>query len=518
MPMAPTRPNLLCIVTDQMRADHMGCAGNRVIRTPNLDRLAASGVRFTRAYVNNPLCMPSRATLFTGLTPRGHGVRTNGIPLDRRLPTIVQALSQAGYATHAVGKLHILPYSTPKGVDPATLDPREWAESYWMWNNGILRAMPTPYFGFQTVEITVGHGPGTAGDYRCWLRAQDPAAEALWRPEAGRPTPHNAEQAWHCAIPEKLHYNTWVADRTIEFLERHPRDEPFFAWCSFPDPHHPYCPPEPWASMYDPASAPMPTRRQGELEHLPPFYREIYENPLPLSGRIRPTKMSDEQLREIVALTYGMISHVDQNLGRILDELERLGLRDNTVVCFLSDHGDMMGDHWMINKGPFHMEGLLRAPFIWSCPRLFPQGATSKGLVSFLDFAPTILDLAGVPMPEGPAPAEPEAKKQLPPWPGISLAPQLRAEAESLQDSVVVENDEDYLGLRLRTLVTDRYQITAYPGQPYGELFDLQEDPGELSNLWDDPGHQDLKKDLLIRLLERLVETDNRLPRRLSHA
>lgn len=512
------RLSFLCFVTDQMRGDHMGCAGNRVIQTPNLDRLAATGVRFTRAYCNNPLCMPSRATLFTGLTPRGHGVRTNGIRLDPRHPTMPQALVEAGYRTHSVGKIHLQPFQTPKGLDPGMLVPEEWAESYHFWNVGRLKAVPTPYYGLQTVEISIGHGAGVTGDYRRWLRAQDPSAEALWRPEAGRPTPHKAEQAWHCAIPEELHYNTWVADRAIAFLESHPRDEPFFLWCSFPDPHHPYCPPAPWHSMYDPVDVPMPLRREGELDDLPFFYRRVYEQGMPLSGRFGPTRMRDEQLREILALTYGMISHVDHNLGRVLDALERLDLRETTIVCFLSDHGDMMGDHWIINKGPFHLNGLLSMPFLWSCPGLFPEGVVSNGLVSYLDFAPTILNLADVTVPEGLAPPEPEAAQQLAPWPGISFEPQLRGEADSLQDSVVVENDEDYLGLRLRTLVTDRYQITVYPGQSYGELFDLQEDPGQLRNLWDDPASQELKRDLLIRLMERLVETDNRLPRRTSHA
>jgi arylsulfatase A-like enzyme len=512
------RLNFLCIIADQMRADHMGCAGNPVIQTPNLDRLAASGVRFARAHVNNPLCMPSRATLFTGLTPRAHGVRTNGIPLDRRFPTMPHALSEAGCRTHSVGKLHLLPHGTPNGIDAATLNPNDWVESYYFWQHGLLTAVPTPYFGLQSVDMTIGHGAGVTGNYGLWLRKVDPNAEKLLTAEAGKPTPHHAEAAWHSAIPEELHYNTWVADRAIAFLETHAGKKPFFVWCSFPDPHHPYCPPEPWASMYDPADVVMPTRREGELETLPPFYKEIYEKAFWLSGRAHPTKMQDEQLREILALTYGMISHIDHNVGRIIDSLERLGLRENTVVCFLSDHGDMMGDHWMMNKGPFHMEGLLRTPFIWSCPGLIPQGAVSDGLASFLDFAPTILDLAGVPIPEGVAPPRPEAEKQLPPWPGISLARQLRGEAKSLQDSVVVENDEDYLGLRLRTLITERHKITAYPGQEYGELFDLREDPGELHNLWADPGRQGLKKELLIRLMERLVETDSALPRRVCHA
>jgi len=512
------RPSFLCIIADQMRGDHLGCDGNPVIETPHLDRLAASGVRFRRAYVNNPLCMPCRATLFTGLTPRGHGVRTNGIPLDRRLPTLPAALAEAGYRTHAVGKMHLLPFGTPRSSDPAALDPREWPESAHFWRAGLLAAVPTPYFGLQTVEISIGHGPGTTGDYQRWLEERDPQAEQRWRPEAGQPTPHGAEQAWHCALPQELHYNHWVADRTIAFLEQQQPEQPFFLWCSFPDPHHPYCPPEPWASKYDPAAVPPPTRREGELADLPPHYRMIYERAFLLSGRRQPARMDDAQLREIIALTYGMISHVDQGVGRILDALEQRGLRESTVVCFLSDHGDMMGDHWMMNKGPFHLEGLLRVPCLWSCPGLIPQGVVADSLVSYLDVAPTILELAGVPIPEGPVPAVPEAERQLAPWPGVSFASRLRGGRGPEQESLVVENDEDYLGLRLRTLVTGRYLITAYPGQGYGELFDLQEDGGQLYNLWADPARQGRKRELLVRLMERLVETDQRLPRRLCHA
>ena len=514
----PNRPNFLFLVSDQMRADHMRCAGNPVIRTPNLDRLAASGVRFTRAYVNNPLCMPGRATWFTGLTPRGHGVRTNGIRLDPRIPTVPGALAEAGYRTHSVGKLHLLPFSTPNGTDPDTLDPAEWPESYWAWSTGKLDAVPVPYYGLQSVELSVGHGAGTTGDYRRWLLEREPKADALWSRQNGRPTPHGAEQAWHHSLPQKLYYNTWVADRTIGFLERQPQGEPFCCWCSFPDPHHPYTPPAPWDTMYEPAEVVMPMRREGELDSLPEFYQRAYTEGISVSGRGGPTRMSDEQLREILALTYGMISQMDQQIGRVLDALERLGLRENTIVCFMSDHGDMMGDHWMMNKGPFHFDGLLRIPFIWSSPGLIPEGVEAAGLVSHLDFAPTVLDLAGVPIPEGETPAKREADNELPPWPGISIARQLRGEAEALQDSVVVENDEDYLGLRLRTLVTETHKITAYPGKPFGELFDLQEDPGELRNLWDEPSHREVKRDLLIRLMERLVETDNRLPRRLGHA
>jgi arylsulfatase A-like enzyme len=527
-----TPPNFLVIITDQQRGDALGCAwpawreGRNVLQTPHLERLAAAGVRFTRAYVNNPLCMPSRSTLLTGLTPRGHGVRTNGINLHRGIPTIGEALAAVGYRTHSVGKIHTRVFGLPRGVDPQTLDPLDFPESQWMWEQGKITHLPEPYYGFQTTEWTGGHGFGVYGDYTAWLRREHPAALDLLSRAAARPAASGAEQSFCMAIPPELHYNTWVADRTIAFLESAAREErPFMVWASFPDPHHPFCTPEPWYSMYDRDVVPLPVRRPGELDDLAPFFREVYERGLPLSGRRAATKIPDAQLREIIAITYGMISFVDEQVGRILDALDRLGLANSTVVLFTSDHGDLLGDHWLMNKGPFHFEGLLNVPCIWRWPGRFPAGRVSEALVSHLDIAPTILALAGVPVPEGgslwPAAAA-EAPRQPAALPGRSLVPLLAGATEAVQDCVVVENDEDYLGLRLRTLVTPEHQLTIYVGedgeQPFGELFDRRADPAQLHNRWNDPSMCAVKLELKERLLAELVRTDNRLPRRLCHA
>jgi arylsulfatase len=209
---------------------------------------------------------------------------------------------------------------------------------------------------------------------------------------------------------------------------------------------------------------------------------------------------------------------VYQLVGGVLAELDRLGQRDDTVVVFMSDHGDMLGDHWMLNKGPFHFDGLIRVPMIWSWPGQGAAGRTCSRLISHLDFAPTILDLAGVATPEGPVTASPVAPGQLPAWPGRSIRDLLADPTGPGADQLLVENDEDYLGLRLRTLVTERYQLTAYPGQEYGELFDLAEDPCQLRNLWCSPAHDSIRTDLRLRLLDEIVRTDSTLPRRLSHA
>jgi arylsulfatase A-like enzyme len=508
----------MVFVADQMRADHLGCAGNPVVRTPNLDALAARGVRFDRAYVANPLCQPARATLFTGLTPRGHGVRTNGIPLDDRLPLLPDQLRKAGYRTHSVGKLHLRNYgeAPPTAAEAAC---ERYAESRHAWADGRVRSLPAGYGGFETADFTGGHGAWIFGDYVNWLRGRDPGAPELLGPRAGTPPASGAPESWTMALPAELHYNTWVADRAIDFLSGQAGSEqPFFLWCSFPDPHHPYCPPEPWASLYRDAEVPPPTRLEDELDDLPPHYWSAFTEDVRLAGRFGPTRIADDQLRDIVRLTYGMVSMVDHNVGRVVAELDRLGLRDDTVVIFLSDHGDMLGDHWMLNKGPFHFDGLIRVPMIWSWPTRWATGAVCSSLVSHLDFAPTLLELAGVPVPEGPSPPDPVAAAQLPPWPGASIGELLVDPTGRVHDQLLVENDEDYLGLRLRTLVTDRYQITVYPGQEYGELFDLAEDPGQLCNLWCSPAHAAVKTELRLRLLDEIVRTDNTLPRRMVHA
>ncbi len=216
--MPDRRPNFLCFVTDQHRHDHLGCAGNPIVQTPSIDRLASEGVRFRRAYVNNPLCMPGRATMFTGQTARGHGVRTNGIPLDPRVPTMPQALADAGYSTHSVGKIHLRQFGAPKGVPLDDLDPSEYPECGQMWGERRIDTVPTPYYGLQSVELSIGHGSWVQGDYMRWLEQQDPDAPALTTPQAGEPLASGAEQSWKMALPEELHYSKWIADRTIAYL------------------------------------------------------------------------------------------------------------------------------------------------------------------------------------------------------------------------------------------------------------------------------------------------------------
>ena len=520
------RPNVLVLCMDQLRFDHLGCMGNTTVRTPNIDRIAARGVTFDRAYVANPLCMPARATMFTGLTPRKHGVRTNGVQLDRNIPTMPGALLQAGYHTHSVGKLHLCNMATPNGVAEEDLDPDVYPECFILWRRRRITRLPTPYFGLKSSVFVTGHGNYVYGEYLHWLEDNHPQAVKQLQCKEKRADLTEAaggEFTAKMSLPEELHYNRYIAERTVEFLrERASDNTPFFCFTSFPDPHHPYVAPAPYCDMYDPADIPLPNRREGELADLPPFFGEVFAKGCKhwkaLSGRRAPTDLSDDAFRQIIAMTYAMVSCTDAAIGLVLDALDDLGLAEDTPVCFLSDHGDMMGDHWLLNKGPFHFEGLVRMPFIWSWPGRFEEGVRTRALCGQIDFAPTILDICGVPVPEGPVPPEAEARYQLPAWPGRSLQAVCAGESDHVHDSLIIENDEDYLGQNLRTLITDRYKLTTYSHADYGELFDLEEDPDELHNLWDSAKHQPLKQELTALLLKRYLQEESPLPRRLAHA
>ena len=516
--MNDTQPNFLVICTDQMRADHLGVDGNPVIQTPHLDALAESGTHFQRAYVNCPLCMPSRATMFTGLTPRGHGVRTNGIPLDKSLPTLTDALKNAGYHTASIGKLHFSNYWLNDDVQKQ-VDTADFLEIQNFWSEGKIDTIPTPYYGFEHVDITLGHGAFTGGDYANWLREKHPNAWEKLQTEGVTPSPSGAEQSGTFPLEESLHHTAYVAHRTIDYFDKLGRDKPFFLFSSFPDPHHPYQLPKEWEDMYSPDEVVPPVFREGEFDNLAPHFKEIFENDLQLSGRGQATKVSQEHRLEFIARTYGMVSLLDKYIGKMLEALEEKGLRENTVIVFMSDHGDMLGDHQLLNKGPFHFESLLRVPMIWSWQGQFKQQQT-EALMSLLDFAPTVLELAGVPQPEGPS--SNEAPLQPPAWAGRSQVPVLKGQEASVQEAILVENDEDYLGLRLRTLITPTHKLTTYTGhrgpETYGELFNLENDPHELQNLWHKPEFEKVRLELMQQLHYKIVETDAAVPRRLSHA
>jgi arylsulfatase A-like enzyme len=504
--------NVLLITTDQQRADSIGAYGNPVCQTPNLDRLAAQGTRFTGCRTQHPFCQPARATILTGQYPSTHGVTFNGIDLpdDATDQSVATAFGRAGYRTALIGKAHfasIYPhYPTGKleSVEGSMRMPDDWTG---------------PYFGFDYVQMVLfGHNMRIAPLMGRWGWWMGPApiglhyGRSLYRngPERGDEllrlsAPEAAggvwdhTQTWRSVFPEEEHPTTWIADRTIDWLgERAERDEPFFGWVSFTDPHHPMDPPERWFDMYSAADVTevLPDRKAETFAGKPPLH-EMWSRGARDSlfdfGNPGGAHYSDAELAGMIAAYYGMVSQIDHNIGRIMTELDEQGLADDTVVIMTTDHGELLGDHQMIFKGPLHYEGLLKVALIAKGPG-FEAGAVVDDPVGTIDLAPTMLRAAGVGTPDH-----------------LEGRPLL----DGPREWVLTEDDFDVLvEVPLRTITTSRHKLTMQAGAPgNGELYDLYDDPGELTNLWDEPGSKAIKDDLLALLDEVSPDLARELPR-----
>ena len=495
--------NVLLITTDQMRRDHMGCGGNPVIRTPNLDALAAGGVCLDRAYVNNPLCMPNRATIATGRLPVNHGAWCNGIDLPENERTVADALNEQGYHTALLGKGHLTSFGCEADKDGPIYD------SGRAWLAGKIGPDWTgPYYGFAEAKLAIGHSNGAAAyaHYGAWMREKFPdKAEAYLRNKT--PSPTGAPQCFTPEMPVEAHCSTWLGGIGEDYLRSRAADgKPFMCWVSFPDPHHPFCPPRPYDTMYDPADVVMPRFGTEALDDRPRWYRQAYEGEGRWAGINPNDRLSDitaEQLREIHARTYGMISLVDDNIGKLLATLDETGLAENTVVIFTADHGDLMGDCGLVYKGPFHLEGLINVPMIWRVPG-GSAGVHSDGLFTSADIAPTILSLLGVDVPRA--------------MDGRTQGGLVRGDAGQREAAIVEFKSMYHPELNLRTIVTADRKLTFYPGQDCGELYDMTADVPEARNLYDDPAHAADRAELENKLLTEtiLAQDERRWPH--SHA
>jgi arylsulfatase A-like enzyme len=496
------RPNFLVITTDQHRADGVGCYGNPSVQTPHLDRLAISGVRVEQAFVNQPLCMPSRATLLTGRYPRSHGVWCNGIPLREDEVLFSDVLASAGYHTACVGKMHFTPFWG--GQKGGAYD------SMMLWREQDLRDWHGPYYGFQEVHMALGHCNPHVGHWGLWLKERFPEVIEAYADDArrGTPAPSGAPETWRSTLPVEAHHSTWAGDVACDLLHREAAAErPFLLWASFPDPHHPFRPPAAYADRYEGQPVPMPLRQEGELDDKPPHFRLYHQGQMfhEGAGFHDPSALADEQVRDIIRYTYGMISLVDDSIGRILKTLDETGLAQDTVVLFMSDHGELLGDHGLMTKGPFLYDGLIRVPMIWRWPGHWNARDVVQGLCGLVDVAPTLYELAGITAPIGTQ--------------GASLVPVLRGDAGRVRDWALVEFHSGYRPhLKLKALVTPEHKLVYYADQPYGELYDRLRDPGEFVNRYEDPDYRSIRQRMERELLDVLIMTEDRRPARLSHA
>ena len=443
------RPNVLWICTDQQRYDTIHALGNEHVRTSNLDRLAATGVAFTHAHCQTPICTPSRASFLTGMYPSTvHGCINGNDHWDDAAPLVTKTLADVGYDCGLSGKLHL---SCAQGRIEKRPD-----DGYrvFHWSHH-----PKP-------DWPEGHA------YDEWLKAQGQDYLALYKR--------------HGYIPAPLHQTTWCAEMAADFI-REKRSGPWLFSLNCFDPHPPLDPPQQYVDRFDVDSLPGPLFRESDLDAQRRLAAVNFQ-----SKPVPPEKFNAKLDQ---AKYWAQIELIDENVGRLLDLLEETGQRENTIVIFASDHGESLGDHGLRRKGCRFYEGLVRVPLIISWPGRFRQGLRSDALVELTDLVPTLLEVVGLPV---------AARIQ-----GRSLRPILegRADPGHHRDFARSEYFCTLQGTPSRATMirTRRHKLVSYHGHGLGELFDLEADPGEFDNLWDDPAAADVRFDLLSRSFDSLA-------------
>lgn len=487
MPMP--KKNILLITSDQQHWAAWG-AMNPEVKTPNLDRLARQGVTFTRAYTVNPTCTPTRASIITGKYPSQHGAWSLGTKLPETEPTVGDYLHREGYRTALIGKAHFQQLLDHPQYPSIESNPHQQNLAWW-------RNFTGPFYGFDYIQLARNHADEyhTGQHYAVWMEEK---GFADWRKCFQKPAGTAGPQKGAWNLPEEFHYDAWIAEKTNQKLEEYrDKNERFFLWASFPDPHPPYLVPEPWASMYDPDKLTVPEIVPGEHDNNPPHFGMTQQNEPDFSAwrekdgngmhGFHTHVKSREQRAKEMAIYYGMISMMDHHIGKILDKLAALGLEEETAVVFTTDHGHFLGQHGLTAKGPFLYEDMVKVPFLVRLPGAPGAGTRCEAMQSLVDLAPTFLSLAGAPIPRT--------------MTGIDQSAVWRGEQARARDHVIVENRHQPTTIHQRCYIDARYKITVYYGRTYGELFDLQNDPNELKNLWNDPAAESLKSDLLLKFL-----------------
>ncbi len=481
-------PNVLFIITDQQRADHVGFMGNSVVRTPNLDALAAGGMVFENAWVANPVCMPNRCSIMTGRMPTAHGVIFNDRTLDWGANTFVRRFHAQGYRTGLIGKSHLQHGMSKNSVVPfrgtgASRDayPPGWdqIEDYERYLQEVPPG-PESFYGFEHIELSIDHGARATGHHLQWALQKGADRDLMLADySAAAPGRHRAEEWWQIYQPEyaeEFHSTRFVTERTVNFINQAATDKrPWLAWCSFPDPHHPMTPPGDWFFRHRPQDMVLPESRRDELADAPEHLR-LFSAVHPDRQRdwVTPCGYGDDNLlRRAIAATYGMIEMIDDGVGQIFAALDAAGELDNTIVVFTSDHGDMMGDHSLFLKGFMHYRGTLQVPMVVKAPGA--AAGRSQALASSVDLGPTLMELCGVAAYDG--------------IQGRSLVPLLQEPGAAVRDWVLIEDDIATITAQLtpipaktRTLITPTHRYTRNT-KGEQQLFDLVADADEMHDL-----------------------------------
>jgi arylsulfatase A-like enzyme len=442
-----TKPNLLFITVDQMRWDCLSVLGHPVVETPNLDHLASTGILFRNAYSATPTCVPARAAIMTGMSQRSHG----RVGYQDRVPwnyehTVAGELAKAGYHTQCVGKMHVYPARNLCGFHNVLL------------HDGYL------HHNRRKSDNTYDRHFDQCDDYLPWLR-QTAGAELDITDNGLDCNASTVTRPWH--LPEHLHPTNWTVTQSIDFLRRRDPSKPFFLWTSFVRPHSPLDPPQAYLDMY--LGAEMPDPPVGDWVDVEQAVRGA-DNPTTIFG-----KLPRRRLDRARAGYYALITHLDDQIGRLVNALQEYGVHRDTVIVFTSDHGEMIGDHHYFRKSlPY--EGSAKVPFLVCDPggRLgLNAGSRVNDVVELRDLMPTLLDAAGAAIPDS--------------VDGSSVLPLCRGENAAWRS--YIHGEHEYGALSHHYVTDGREKYVWFSQSGAEQLFDLTVDPEECTNRAHDPAY-----------------------------
>lgn len=449
------KPNILLLMTDQQRPDSLGCYGDKTAITPNLDALAENGVVFDNCYVSNPLCCPSRYSICTGRYPHNHGVTLNWRAPHPWETSFGHVLSRNGYNTGAIGKMHFTPWQDRFGFDGRVIAEAKFHDTC---DDDYERFLKKHAFSRKDLHDL------TSEEYI------------------------NNCTAVKSKVPTELHIDSFVGASVCEYLDN--VDGPFCLFASFLSPHNPYDPPEPYDTMFDNVELPERNMLPGEVDRKPKIaYNYINDR---LSRSYKSDEITPEQVRTMKKAYYGLNTLVDDWIGRIISVLKEKGLYENTIIIYTSDHGELLGDHGLFYKQCFY-EQSVRAPLIIHAPLYFEPGR-SPAMVENIDIFNTICEMGKADPGEGRM--------------GKSLVPMLNNPDERNFHRQAAFS-ENYFGRMVRT---GPWKMVYYPGKDIGELYNLDEDPDEQINLWDEMKDSNTVRELKDMLLEWTFATEDTLP------
>ncbi len=464
-------PNILWVCTDQQRFDTIQGLSNNLIRTPNLQKFMSESVTFTNVFCQTPICSPSRASFLTGRYPHVTGLRANGQRIRETERLVPRILADFEYTCGLAGKLHLSPCRGGR-VEDRIDDGYE----IFHWSHDISDGWPLK------------------NEWRVWLDHQ-----GIKLPK------FPVQDVWGMPIDPKYSQTAWCSDMAIQFMRQQREFNPWMFSVNIFQPHPPFFPTAEYLSHYDQAKMPNPAYQEGELGNKP-IFQTVDHNGAYGGTSTSFTRTSPEEHRRMTAAYYAMVEQVDTEMGRMLRVLEETGQADNTIVIFMSDHGEMLGDHGIYQKGPYFYDCLTRIPLIIRWPGHVKADLKADALVELVDLAPTLMDAAGIPIPSG--------------MQGRSLIPLLTGKETTHRDSVYIEyfdaNATYEIPPMMTSVRTAKWKLNFCDKPKMGELYDLEKDPGEFHNLWNNPHYKDTQEMMLQTLVSRMIETTDPLPERHS--